>query len=47
MVYTEDEHLAPFFLKKNGLRGVHPRGRIRRYALIVPLFPASCHRLLA
>jgi hypothetical protein len=33
MVYAEDEHLAPFFLKKNGFRGVHPVGRIRRNAL--------------
>jgi hypothetical protein len=22
MVYAEDEHLAPFFLKKNGIRGL-------------------------
>jgi hypothetical protein len=33
MVYAEDEHIAPFFLKKNGFRGVHPVGRIRRNAL--------------
>jgi hypothetical protein len=33
MVYAEEEHLAPFFLKKNGFRGAHPGGRIRRNAL--------------